>query len=1194
MAEPLSIAGSTVGIVSFGITVCKDLVTFVDHVKDGKSEKSQISSRMDQLANCLGQLQSVVDATKSPDEDIISCADPAINACATALERVREKLPSSSQQSGKGSFSSYVREWKTNLAYPFRRGELLSLKEMVEGFQQNLLVASAALQLAQQQRNHDHVSLELASISRLMIENATSIQDGHTNLRSDIESIGDSFQPVAADMCVIKEHMALLAGSITRMESRLTDTTPDTCTPSSIRKDARRLDQLHRRLASTNSSAVNRHVNKILPCQCRPTTQSRTLYSWEMWSLRPFYIAQETSFEHEKDCLYSAYSEARKNLQLRLSFCTALFRSKVQLNIQLYYGAGMFGVSLPLRIHRIVPESSPAFSLISNLHNDIKIPYVGEVYISRLREFFEKRDASPHDRLNDGQTLLNALCMEVWKVWFLSPYSAVLPGGRTLGEAPIIDLIPFLLKVMGDTALELSDRGIGLIPATPSHHALNTELFQPEYSPYRATMKQLIQYGIFEENSFCNDFVFSMLTKSLKGLRDVISRNPDLFDHTSGYSYNGLVAMTALGWRDGCQVLLETGVSYSGKDDDLEDRLGELLYNAVLSEDTNVVQFWLEKRRILEHQGLSPNSIIETVLSRSIPSINILIILVKELVEQRRRLKSLAKINLRNNKDFFREDRELDANARTIFDVLVQQCVDVTTCLRPVLQSVYHTFRPHVGVAEHLYKAGFRDVKASDFDQISGAIPPLMWNAAAIEEYSDEEFPDAFAICEWLISKGAELTETWPDSNTSAWKLLSYQAARWILRSLGLDLDEFERFNPTSKEAIILQLLSNAHVDGCICACSRHGCSALSSFIRGAIERKYGWVGNRTLIFILASWVAPVVRSHRRLATDFLRALTFWQLGIRHKCCNIAPLAEGDGPFSGLKGPYSRSKRWLPGSRSWLLGSKSWVLGSKDLYGSSVEFTHEVSLAPRYDSAQLEEIMEEDQHLVDRLEDLMTLFEAAYNRLDQDILDFVMGFWSERMLQELQEQAMIDIQKYGDGRKQLGIGQVIFDPSETGLIGKVDLDDRLEDFGRNLNPGSVTSYLVFLRRTSRIKPLSARMLGRRYPESQHQRVCNLRKKYADSSCDTKISKSVRVSCISAYLWHEAQFATKRSLAPAIWRGYLLRFSTKPLITSFVRFSAVLYAHLRPDTAFYSTVGDGGNGIAIDSDVIWVQICSFCP
>lgn len=147
MAEPLSIAGSTIGIVSFGITVCKDLVAFIDHVKDGNSEKSQISRRMDQLANCLEQLQSVVDATKSPDEDIISCADPAINACVTALERVREKLPSPSQKSGKGSFSSYMREWKTNLAYPFRRGELLSLKEMVEGFQQNLLVASAALQL---------------------------------------------------------------------------------------------------------------------------------------------------------------------------------------------------------------------------------------------------------------------------------------------------------------------------------------------------------------------------------------------------------------------------------------------------------------------------------------------------------------------------------------------------------------------------------------------------------------------------------------------------------------------------------------------------------------------------------------------------------------------------------------------------------------------------------------------------------------------------------------------------------------------------------------------------------------------------------------------------------------------------------------------------------------------------------------
>lgn len=148
MAEPLSIAGSTISIVSFGIRLCKDLVAFIDHVKDGKAERSQVSSQMDQLANCLEQLQSVVDATKSPDQDTTSYADPAINACATALERVREKLPSSSQKSGKGGFSSYAREWKTNSAYPFRRAELLSLKEMVEGFQQNLLVALGALQMS--------------------------------------------------------------------------------------------------------------------------------------------------------------------------------------------------------------------------------------------------------------------------------------------------------------------------------------------------------------------------------------------------------------------------------------------------------------------------------------------------------------------------------------------------------------------------------------------------------------------------------------------------------------------------------------------------------------------------------------------------------------------------------------------------------------------------------------------------------------------------------------------------------------------------------------------------------------------------------------------------------------------------------------------------------------------------------------
>ena len=149
MPEPLSIAGPAIGIVSFGIALCKDLVSFIGHVKDGESEKSQVSSKMDKLADCLEQLQSQVDATKRPGDNgtVVSYIDPAIEACTTALERIREKLPSPSQKTGQRNFSSYVKEWKTKLAYPFRRDELLFLKDKVESFQQNLIVALGALQM---------------------------------------------------------------------------------------------------------------------------------------------------------------------------------------------------------------------------------------------------------------------------------------------------------------------------------------------------------------------------------------------------------------------------------------------------------------------------------------------------------------------------------------------------------------------------------------------------------------------------------------------------------------------------------------------------------------------------------------------------------------------------------------------------------------------------------------------------------------------------------------------------------------------------------------------------------------------------------------------------------------------------------------------------------------------------------------
>jgi hypothetical protein len=147
MSDPFSIAGSAVGIVSLGITCCENLLAFIGHVKDGKNEQAQIRNRMDDLADCLERLQCVVSATQCSSNGVETVVESGITACATALNNIREKMPLSEENSDSRSLSRHFQGWKSRLGYPFRREEILFLKDMIESVQQNLIVALHTLQM---------------------------------------------------------------------------------------------------------------------------------------------------------------------------------------------------------------------------------------------------------------------------------------------------------------------------------------------------------------------------------------------------------------------------------------------------------------------------------------------------------------------------------------------------------------------------------------------------------------------------------------------------------------------------------------------------------------------------------------------------------------------------------------------------------------------------------------------------------------------------------------------------------------------------------------------------------------------------------------------------------------------------------------------------------------------------------------
>lgn len=111
---------------------------------------------------------------------------------------------------------------------------------------------------------------------------------------------------------------------------------------------------------------------------------------------------------HDPQCRLSALQSTVTDVQLRATMCSLFLRSKVSFSLTLACGDGSL-FKQTLECHRVVAESSPAFSFIPDLMESSRTTteevFRGEV--NRLLEMFQLGQASPLDRLPDGRTLLH-------------------------------------------------------------------------------------------------------------------------------------------------------------------------------------------------------------------------------------------------------------------------------------------------------------------------------------------------------------------------------------------------------------------------------------------------------------------------------------------------------------------------------------------------------------------------------------------------------------------------------------------------------------------------------------------------------------------------------------------------------------------------------------------------------------------
>ncbi|TQN68258.1 Vegetative incompatibility protein HET-E-1 [Colletotrichum shisoi] len=170
MADPLSTAGTAVGIVSLGIQVTQALFKYYNDVKDQPSDTSRTLKKLERLLHFLGRLESHL-GSKDRNEELADGVRDAVRNCGECVEELQitvEKF----EQAPDGRFRTAVRATGRRLAYPFRLSTLQKLDEDIDDAISQLSLALALLQqdtVDDIENDVEDIKAVLAAVSALVV-----------------------------------------------------------------------------------------------------------------------------------------------------------------------------------------------------------------------------------------------------------------------------------------------------------------------------------------------------------------------------------------------------------------------------------------------------------------------------------------------------------------------------------------------------------------------------------------------------------------------------------------------------------------------------------------------------------------------------------------------------------------------------------------------------------------------------------------------------------------------------------------------------------------------------------------------------------------------------------------------------------------------------------------------------------------
>ncbi|KAI9159060.1 hypothetical protein HJFPF1_07067 [Paramyrothecium foliicola] len=514
MADPISVAGTAVGIVSLGIQVCQGLVSYLQAVKDRSSHIADGLKEVQELVSLFNHLNDVLSKI-----DNAACAESTtVKKCLgdcqgklLELERFLFELKGASNPTSK---KRQIIDAVGRLSYPFREGKLISLRESLRELLDNLHLAVdlIALETNVTQANSiaavkttvgevastskmnnnrlDDISASMKEFSRdLSLINKTTgeilrgiqertekielaVKDLEQGIGGKLTLLHDETQAVATNSQLTFQNTTEIINRLDSQSLMLSQMVGDFVTCPLTRIDSTKAMQVSRYDEIQGSAppsaqeplTENRMEKPATPllkrgqaCTCQQR-QSKSVFAYRFGNVR-FRYEQDNLLEHSRGCkFYGIKANQKRNSKAEVHFALQMAWLTKRITVaSLELTRGGYSLSASVRYKNIVPRMDDP---------------VCRLFIDELEDWRPKPGASSTDAVQRIESVERAM---------LSLYrdGKSSPGDRDEdGESHLEIFVQALnLWISGDDIPDLFDDGV--MAAAKSVFESLVELVQP-------------------------------------------------------------------------------------------------------------------------------------------------------------------------------------------------------------------------------------------------------------------------------------------------------------------------------------------------------------------------------------------------------------------------------------------------------------------------------------------------------------------------------------------------------------------------------------------------------------------------------------------------------------------------------------------------------------------------------------------